>query len=96
MSKPITPIDILSIVKLIIYSPLFLLSFALLFRHGFKRASGWLPLAIFCLMRLMGSAAQLATITFPNNDNAYIMADVLLVVGLAPLLITGLGLISRA
>jgi len=47
-------------------------------------------------MRLMGSAAQLATITFPNNDNAYIMADVLLVVGLAPLLITGLGLISRA
>jgi len=90
------PISILNIVKLVISSPLFVASFALLFRHGFQRSAGWLSLAIFCLMRLMGSAAQLVTINHPYDTTAYIIADVLLVIGLAPLLVTSSGLIGRA
>jgi hypothetical protein len=92
----ITPIDALAIAKLIIFSPLFLASIFLLIKHGFTRAAGWLQLSIVCLIRVMGSAAQIATITNPNDITAYIMADVLLVIGIAPLLGTMVGLVSRA
>ena len=92
----ITSIDILAIVKLAIYIPLFLLSAYLLGRHGFARDAGWLQLSLFCLIRLMGSAAQIATINDKSSLIPYVMADVLLVVGLAPLLVAALGFVSRA
>jgi len=92
----ITPTDVLAIVKLAIYAPLFPLSVYLLFRQGFAKDAGWLQLSIFCLIRLIGSAAQIVTIHDKSSLTPYIMADVLLVIGLAPLLVASLGFVSRA
>lgn len=92
----ITPTSSLSIAKLIIFTPLLLSSIYLLLKHGLARSSGWLQLSIVCLIRVMGSAASIVTITNPKDVTAYVMADVLLVIGIAPILGSMMGLLSRA
>ena len=86
--------DGISILKLIIYLPYLFASIYVCYRHGFRRNSGWIFLVIFCILRIIGSGAQLATIN-NNSSTPYTIAAVTDAIGLSPLLLSSLGLTSR-
>ncbi|KAJ5595025.1 uncharacterized protein N7459_001233 [Penicillium hispanicum] len=91
----ITFTDGVAIAMLIFYA--IALPFAIYncWRHGIDRASGWVAILIFSVIRIIGSAGQIATISDPDNRTAEIIAYVCQAIGLAPLLVATLGLISR-
>lgn len=92
----LTERDGISIAEICVYSIALIIAVFLCIRHGFGRNSGWLFLIIFSLARLIGSSLQLATISDPTNISLYIGAATLANVGLSPLILTQLGLLSRA
>jgi hypothetical protein len=87
--------DGVSILKLVIYTPYFFASLYVCFKMGFMKGSGWIYLSIFCLLRIVGSSAQLASIS-SHSTTTYTIAAVCDAVGLTPLFLASLGLISRA
>lgn len=50
---------------------------------------------IFSLARVLGGSLQIATVTYPTNFSLYAGAAALLTIGLSPLLMCALGLLSR-
>jgi hypothetical protein len=78
-----------------VYTPALAIAILLAVRHGFKRSSGWLYLIIFSLARLIGGALQLATISDPTNIGLLIGANILQTIGLSPLILVMLGLLTR-
>jgi hypothetical protein len=84
-----------SIAELIVYFPCLVIAVFLAFRHGFRRSSGWLFLVIFCLIRIVGACFDLATIGDPTNLSLYIGYSILQTIGLSPLELAALGLLSR-
>lgn len=91
----LTQLNRVSIAEVVVYTPYFLIGIYLSIRHGFRRSSGWFYLIMFSLARLLGAALQLATINSPDNMNLYIGAMTLEAIGLSPLILIGLGLLSR-
>lgn len=87
--------DGVSILKLIIYLPYLFASIFVCFRQGFMKGSGWIYLSIFCLIRIIGASAQLASIN-SQSTTPYTIAAICDAIGLSPLLLASLGLISRA
>ncbi|KAI1868389.1 hypothetical protein JX265_007212 [Neoarthrinium moseri] len=85
-----------SIAEICVYTPALAIAIWLCVRHGFGRSSGWLYLIIFSLARLIGASMQLATISQPQNISLYIGSFTLENVGLSPLILVELGLLSRA
>lgn len=86
----------ISVAEICVYSPSLIIAVFLCVRHGFGRSSGWLYLIIFSLARLIGASLQLATISDPTNISLYIGSATLNNVGLSPLILIQLGLLSRA
>jgi hypothetical protein len=86
--------EAIAIAELCVYSPIFLLTFIIVFRHGFKRQSGWIYLAIFCIVRIAGAALKILSAEHPQSIDAE-WAAILQSVGLSPLLLTTLGLLKR-
>jgi hypothetical protein len=84
-----------SIGEIAIYSPALLVATYLSVRHGFGRSAGWMFLIIFCLARIIGAAMQLATITAPSSISLYTGYAILQNIGLSPLMLATLGLLSR-
>jgi hypothetical protein len=83
-----------SIVQLIVYIPCWVLGFIVCRRHGFKRSSGWIFILILSTVRIAGSICQLLTYSDVSDD--LIKATAILdSIGLAPLLLTLLGVVSR-
>ncbi|KAG4031028.1 hypothetical protein MFRU_010g01540 [Monilinia fructicola] len=80
--------------EVIVYIPSLFLSIFLAFRHGFGRSSGWYFLIIFCLARIIGPCMSLAAISSPSVS-LYTGALILQNVGLSPLILATLGLLSR-
>ncbi|TGO58235.1 hypothetical protein BCON_0057g00220 [Botryotinia convoluta] len=80
--------------ELIVYIPSLFLSVFLAFRHGFGRSAGWYFLIIFCLARIIGPCMSLAAISSPSVS-LYTGALILQNIGLSPLILTTLGLLSR-
>ncbi|KAI9743855.1 MAG: hypothetical protein M1818_002589 [Claussenomyces sp. TS43310] len=91
----ITYRDGIAIGEIGIYIPCLLIALWLANRHGFRRSSGWLYLIIFALCRIVGASFQLAEIDDPNNTSLLTGAMILQSVGLSPLELTALGLLSR-
>jgi hypothetical protein len=60
------------------------------------KSSGWIFLTVFCLIRIIGAAAQIVTIVSSRDATADTIALVTSVLGLSPLFMASLGLISRA
>jgi hypothetical protein len=87
--------DGVAIGELCAYFPVLAVAVVLAVRHGFGRSSGWLFLIIFSLIRIIGACFQLATINNPTNDSLYIGVAILDSIGLSPLELTSLGLLSR-
>ena len=84
----------LAIAELIFYVPAFFVALWVAFRHGFNRRAGWLFLVILSLVRIVGWSCQLAAQTNPSiglKEAAIILSSV----GLSPLILAMLGLLSR-
>ena len=84
-----------SIAEIAVYSPALVIAAYLAIRHGFGRSSGWLYLIIFALARIIGAAMQLATLASPSNISLYTGYAILQNIGLSPLMLATLGLLSR-
>ncbi|KAK5128948.1 hypothetical protein LTR85_000281 [Meristemomyces frigidus] len=92
----VTYLDGVAIFQLVYYSLCLFSSVYIALKHGAMKSSGWIFLAIFCLIRIIGSAARIATIINPDAETAYTIALITSVLGLSPLLMASLGLIARA
>lgn len=95
MGRPLTTYDHIAIAEDVIY-PVFLIGAIILsIRHGFTRSSGWRFLIIFSLARIIGASMLLASINDYTNINLYIGWVVCESLGLGPLVLVNLGLLTR-
>lgn len=90
----VTLSDGLAIWQLVYYAVALICSIFVSFRHGLARSSGWIFLTIFSIIRVVGCSAQIATIT-ATSDTAETIATILGFLGLSPLLLATLGILSR-
>lgn len=90
----VTLTDGLAIWELIYYVVALICSIFVSCRQGLSRSSGWIFLTIFSTMRVIGYSAQIATIT-ATSDTAETIATIAGFLGLSPLLLATLGLLSR-
>ncbi|KFY78564.1 hypothetical protein V499_02308 [Pseudogymnoascus sp. VKM F-103] len=93
---PLTFRNGISIALLVLYAPLLLLGAFLSKRHGFGRSSGWIFLVIFCTLRILSGALNLAIINSPTSTSLHTAYLITNSVGLSPLLLASLGLLNRA
>ncbi|KAJ4321450.1 hypothetical protein N0V94_002883 [Neodidymelliopsis sp. IMI 364377] len=86
--------DSVPLVELIFYIPLALLSIFVCIQHGFHRSSGWIYALILCTVRIIGSICHFVS---DNNPSVSLLRTVVILdsVGLSPLLLATLGLLSR-
>lgn len=84
-----------AIAEICVYTSSLFIAILLSIRHGFGRSSGWMYLILFSVMRILGSGLQLGTINDLTNVSLYIGANTLQSIGLSPLILTMLGLLSR-
>jgi len=87
--------EVIAIVEICFYVPLFLLTLAVAFRHGFGRQLGWVFLCIFCAVRITGAAFEYEAIQNPTNTTDSTWFIILSSVGLSPLFLATMGLIKR-
>ncbi|KAL1979277.1 hypothetical protein VTN96DRAFT_6318 [Rasamsonia emersonii] len=85
----------LSILEVVVYIPALFMALWMAYRHGFGRSSGWIFFVIFSLLRVIGSCCYLATISNPTSTNLYITWAVCNSIGLSPLTLACIGLLSR-
>ncbi|RHZ59787.1 uncharacterized protein CDV56_103083 [Aspergillus thermomutatus] len=85
---------VVSIVELAVYIPALIPAVIACKRHEFGRSSGWHFTLTLCLVRIAGSTCQL--ILYSNNSVGLLKATLILeYIGLAPLLLATLGMLSR-
>lgn len=85
----------ISIIQLVFFLPALAIAVILAYRHGIRRSSGWVYLVILALMRIIGASMQLATISSPDNTSIATGSQILQNIGLSPLILVLLGLITR-
>ena len=85
----------ISILELFIYFPSLIFATYICIRHGFARSSGWIFTLILCLIRIIGACCQLATYHDDSSQGLLEASLILDFVGLSPLLLATLGLLSR-
>jgi hypothetical protein len=90
----ITATDGIAIAILAFYAIALVISLIVAFRHGLSRNSGWIFLCIFATIRIVYAGAVLSTISNPT-ETALTIAEITQFLGLSPLLLASLGLISR-
>ncbi|KAM3540772.1 hypothetical protein ARSEF1564_006337 [Beauveria bassiana] len=95
MHRPFDTYDGLAVAQILLYTPFLGGAMMLCLRHGLAKAAGWRYLAVLALVRLIGSALRLASLSSPTNQSLYIGWLVLGGLGLGPLILTLLGLLSR-
>lgn len=86
--------DGISILVLIAYLVAFFAGAWLSFNHGFSKSSGWIYLVILSIVRIVGSSAELATKNNPSKS-LYLTAAICFSIGLSPLILVSIGLLSR-
>lgn len=83
-----------SIVELIVYIPSLILALILCSRHGFTRSSGWVYTVVLCVVRIAGSVCQL--LTYTDHSTGLLKATLIIdSIGISPLLLATLGMLSR-
>jgi hypothetical protein len=83
-----------SIFELIVNFPAIVVAAIVCSRHGFSRSSGWIFTLILCLVRIIGACCQLAT--YHSETKGLLEAVIILdSIGISPLLLATLGLLSR-
>ena len=87
--------EIIAIIELCVYIPIFPLAVLVVLRHGWKKQLGWIYLAVFCVIRIAGAGFKIASTTNPGNSTDLEWSSILQSVGLSPLLMASLGLLKR-
>ena len=87
--------DGVAIALLVFYVVCLPLSIWISLRHGLAKASGWVFLVIFAVIRIISASSQLATISQGPLSTAAEVAGITSAVGTSALLLSTLGLISR-
>jgi hypothetical protein len=83
-----------SVAELVIYFPALIVATIICARHGFDHSSGWIFALILCLVRIVGACCQLAT--YQSQSEGLLEATIILEsIGISPLLLATLGLLSR-
>ena len=90
----ITYRDGVAIIQVAAFVPIFAFGIVLAMRHGFAKSSGWVLLITFSLCRLIGAICQLVAISHPSKG-VYAAAIVCISIGLSPLTLICLGLLTR-
>ena len=86
----------LAIAEIVFYVPALCIAAFVAHRHGFKRQDGWIYLVILSLARIIGYGCGLAAQQQSNPSQDLIeTATVLSSVGLSPLILAMLGMLSR-
>ncbi|KIN02310.1 hypothetical protein OIDMADRAFT_41432 [Oidiodendron maius Zn] len=85
----------IAIAELCVYIPIFILTVIVMIRHGFQRQLGWIYLAIFCIIRLVGAGFKIESVHHPTNKTDTEWSAILQSVGLSPLLMASMGLLKR-
>jgi hypothetical protein len=85
---------VVSIVELTVYLPAIIASGIVCSRHGFTRSSGWIYTFILCSVRIVGAVCQL--VTYSDHSSGLIKAVLIIdSIGISPLLLATLGMLSR-
>ncbi|EGX90813.1 hypothetical protein CCM_07233 [Cordyceps militaris CM01] len=95
MHRPFDTYDGLAVAQIVLYTFFLVGAVILCLKHGFLKSAGWRYLLALALVRIVGSALRLATISAPTDENLYIGWLVLTGLGLGPLILMLLGLLSR-
>jgi hypothetical protein len=83
-----------SVAELVMYIPAGIISLIICGRHGFRRSTGWIYTFILCLVRVVGAICQI--LTYSNQSTNLIDATIIIdSIGISPLLLATLGLLSR-
>lgn len=96
MHRPFDTYDAVSVALLGMYTIFFVGAILLCLKHGFRKSAGWRYLLVLALVRIIGSCLRLATLSSPTNQGLYIGWMVLNGLGLGPLILILLGLLSRS
>lgn len=91
----LTPRNGISVVQIFVFTNVLSVATYLAYRDGFDRSPDWVFLVAFSMLRIIGAGMQLGEGRDSKNIGLYIAAAICQNVGLAPLLLTTLGLISR-
>ncbi|TLD32760.1 hypothetical protein PspLS_00516 [Pyricularia sp. CBS 133598] len=92
---PLTELNRISIAEIIVYTPALVIAIILASRHGFKKASGWLYLILFALIRIIGAALDLASTQQPGYSSLASSTNALNNAGVSPLILVSVGLLMR-
>ncbi len=95
MHRSFDTYDGLAVAQIILYVVFLAGAVFLCLKHGFLKSAGWRYLLVLGLVRIIGSALRLATISAPTDQNLYVGWLVLNGLGLGPLILMLLGLLSR-
>jgi hypothetical protein len=86
--------DATAIVQLVFFVPYLACGFFLCRKHGWHRSGGWSIIVIFSVLRIIGAAFQLVTISQPTRS-IYAGALVTEAIGIAPLIGINAGMLAR-
>lgn len=86
--------DATGIVQLVFFVPYLFSGVFLCQRHGWRRSGGWSIIVIFSVLRIIGAAFQLLTMTQPTRT-IYAGALVTESIGIAPLIGISAGMVGR-
>ncbi|KAK2590604.1 hypothetical protein QQS21_011706 [Conoideocrella luteorostrata] len=87
--------DIISVVGIPIYVVFLSCAIYLSIKHGFKNSSGWRYLIILALARIISFGLRLGLMNDPTNTDLWIGWSTVTSLGLGPLVLLLLGLLSR-
>jgi len=86
--------DIVAGVELAFFIPTALLAILVCTRHGIKRSSGWIYTLLLCCVRIAGAICQF--LSHSNHSSGLLQATIVIdSIGLSPLLLATLGMLSR-
>jgi hypothetical protein len=86
--------EILAICELIFFSPAFLVSIAVVYKHGAGKRLGWRFLVMISLFRVVGAICAIVFVESPSSG-VTITYDIMNNFGLSAIIYTALGLLGR-
>ena len=89
------PSESLAIAEIAIYPPILLGLIFVLIRHGISKQSGFIYLATFCIIRIVGAGFGIAAGIQPTNITDQIWSGILGSIGIFSLLGATGGLLKR-
>ncbi|RPD61451.1 hypothetical protein L227DRAFT_610462 [Lentinus tigrinus ALCF2SS1-6] len=85
---------IISIVEIILYLPILVISALLALRNGFTKKAGWIFLIILSIIRLIGGVTHILSQENPTSISLRVIFNIMESSGLSPLLVATLGFLG--